>query len=358
MSNLPPQGNEKKNRFVQGLTAVLRRIAHNGGWKLLSLLLAVCIWGVLVTQDEDLPRTKRFNDLKVNIINSRTLQENGLIVVDGLDKIKTVDIVAQLPQKHYATATADRYQIRADLSQVKDTGRQELTLTATVTNSNFYGSVISISPATITVDVESLISRSRIPVNLKVTGTPPEGFWSTTPTVDPYYVQVAGPKSVVEKISQCEVEYDLAMLSAQSGTLRNSLPFIFKDKEGNVLDDSHLTVSNQGISMSHVLVEQKLYPAMQVPVNTAKESLLSGQPADGYTITDIRVEPAFVTIADDDLTPYLSPDYAIAVVQRIDVTGENKTKTVNIALNNRGLTHISSPTVSVTIEIKPLSEVE
>ena len=137
MSNLPPQGKEQKIGFKDGLLAVLRRMTHNWGWKLVSLLLAVCIWGVLVTQDEDLPRTKRFNDMKISVINTRTLQENGLIVVDGLDKLQTVDIVAQLPQKYYTAATADRYQIRADLSQIKDVGRQELTLTSSVTNSNF-----------------------------------------------------------------------------------------------------------------------------------------------------------------------------------------------------------------------------
>lgn len=356
MSNLPPQKKEKKSAFLNGLMAVLRRICHNWGWKLVSLLLAVCIWGVLITQDEDLPRTKRFNDLKVNISNSRTLQENGLIVVSGLEKLQTVDIVAQLPQKHYATATADRYQIRADLSQIKSTGRQELPLTAIVTNSNFYGSVISISPATVTVEVEKYISRSWVPVNLSITGNAPEGYYATTPSADPALVQIAGPESIVKRISRCEVDYDMAILPAQSGTLRNSLPYTFKDKDGNVLDPSLLTVSNQGITMSHVIVEQELYPTMQVPVND--KSLILGQPAEGYAVTDIRIEPAFVTIADDDLTPYQSEGYAVSVLQRANIAGETQTVTAELPLNTRGLTHISSPTVSVTIEIKPLSEVE
>lgn len=356
MSNLPPPGKEKKNTFKDGVLAVLRRIAHNWGWKLLSLMLAVFIWGVLVTQDEDLPRTKRFTDMKVSVINTRTLQENGLIVVDGLEKLQTVDIIAQLPQKHYATATAERYQIRADLSQIKDVGRQELTLTSTVSNSNFYGSVAAITPSTITVDVERYTSRSWIPVNLNISGNAPEGFWATPPTVDPAYVQVAGPESVIRSIARCEVDYDMSILNAQSGTMRNSLPFTFKDKDGNVLNSDLLTVSNQGITMSHVVVEQKLYPTMQVPINT--QSLILGQPAPGYAVTAIRVEPAYVTIADDDLTPYQSADYAISVLQRANIAGESQTKTVELTLNNRGLSHISSPTVSVTIEIKPLSEAE
>lgn len=358
MSNLPPSGNEQKNAFLHTLQAVLRRITHNWGWKLLSLLLAVCIWGVLVTQDEDLPRNKRFNDLKVNVTNSRTLQENGLIVVGGLDGLNAVDIVAQLPQKYYASATADRYQIRADLSRIKDVGRQELALTSSVTNSSFYGNVISISPDAITVDVERLITRSMVPVQLNVSGVVPEGYWGSTPSVDPYYVQIAGPESVVGKIARCEVDYNMSLLSPQSGTLRNSLPFVFKDRDGNVLDATHLTVSNQGISMSHVIVEQELYPCMQVPVN--KEGIILGQPAEGYAVTDIRVEPAFVTIAANDLSPYQAENYVINVAQQTDISGVSQTKKVVVALNYKNLriANISPSAVTVTIEIKPLSEVE
>ncbi len=357
MSNQPPKTpNEKGTSVKEVLLQVLRRLCHNWQWKLLSLILAICIWGVLTTQDETLPRTKTFSDLKVNVANSVSLRQNGMIVVGGLDDLQPVDITVQLPQKNYASATADRYQIRADLSQIKNIGTQEIALTATVTNSSAYGTVTAISAPTITVEVERYISRSRVPVQLNITGQAPEGFYASAPMCDPSTVEVAGPESLVSKIVRCVVDYDMALLPSQAGTMRNSLPFAFVDKEGNVLDASLLTVTNQGISMRYMIVEQTLYPTMEIPVNS--QSLIFGQPAPGYAVTGITVDPPVVTIADDDLSLFMSENASLYTLGRVNISGETQTKTDTITLNNRGVAYISHPSVTITVEISPLDEAE
>ncbi len=352
----PNAAQENKGTFKKTLLAVLRRLLHNWQWKLISLLLAICIWGVLITQDETLPRTKSFNDLKINVVNSVALRQNGMIVVGGLDDLKPVDITVQLPQKNYASATADRYQIRADLSLIKNIGTQELTLTSSVSSASTYGSVSSISQPTITVEVERYINRSRIPVQLNVTGEAPDGFYATAPICDPSTIEVAGPESVVDKISRCEVNYDMSLLPAQSGTMRNSLPYTFVDREGNPVDASLLTVTNQGITMRYMIVEQTLYPTMEIPVNS--QSLIFGQPAAGYAVTGITVDPATVTIADDDLTLFLSENASLYTLGRVNIAGETQTKTDILPLNSRGVYYISHPSVTVTVEISALEEAE
>lgn len=357
MTNLPSKNKkEQTGAFRQTVVLVLRRLVHNWQWKLISLLLAVCIWGVLITQDDTLPRTKSFSNLKVNTANAATLRQNGMIVVSGLDEVKPVDVIVQLPQKNYAAATAERYTIRADLSHIKEVGTQELALTAVVSNSATYGSVTSISPASITVEVERYVNRSRIPVVLNVTGEAPAGFHASNPVCDPAMVEVAGPESIVEKIARCEVNYDLSILPAQAGTMRNSLPFLFLDKAGNVIDSSLLTVTHQGITLRYMIVEQTLYPTMELPVNV--QSLIFGQPAEGYTVTNITVEPAFVTIADDDLSAFQADNASLYTLGRVNINGESQTKTDVITLNNRGVAYISHPSVTVTVEIAPLSEAE
>lgn len=357
MNNQPPKSaNEKGVQAKEVLLQVLRRLVHNWQWKLLSLFLAVCIWGVLTTQDETLPRTKSFSDLKVNVANSVTLRQNGMIVVGGLEELKPVDITVQLPQKYYASATADRYQIRADLSQIKEVGTQEIALTATVSNSSAYGTVTAISSPTITVEVERYVSRSRIPVQLNVTGTAPEGFYASNPVCDPSTVEVAGPQSLVDQIVRCSVDYDMSILPAQAGTMRNSLPFVFLDRAGNPVDSSLLTVTNQGISMRYMIVEQTLYPTMEIPVNS--QSLIFGQPAPGYAVTGITVDPPTVTIADDDLSLFMSENASLYTLGRVNISGESQTKTDTITLNNRGVAYISHPSVTITVEISPLDEAE
>lgn len=357
MTNLPPREKKPAGTAVKKVAAaVFRRILHNGVWKLLSLLLAICIWGILVTQDDTLPRTKSFTGVKVNVANAVALKQNGLIVTGGLENIDPVNITVQLPQKYYNSATADRYLVRADLSQIKEAGTQELTLSASVTNSTAYGSVISMSNPTITVEVEPYVNRSRIPVQLQVSGTTPEGLYATAPLCDPDTLDVAGPQSVVEKIVRCRVDYDTSSLAAQPGTIRTSLPYVFLDREGNEVDSSLLTVTNQGITTRYVIVEQTLYGTMEVPVNT--NSLIFGQPAKGYAVTKVTVDPEVVTIADDDLSLFQGENVSLYTLGRVNISGETQTKTDIITLNSRGVSYISHPTVTITVEISPVGETE
>lgn len=238
MSNLPPKNSsENKVSLVQKLISILRRLTHNWGWKLLSLLLAIFLWGVLVTQDETLPRSKRFNDVSITALNA-SLESRGLIVVSDLDALPVVDIVVELPQKNYASATANRYIIRADFQQISGPGQQTLHLSSVVNNSNLYGSVKSISPSTITVTVENYITRELIPVNIKTVGQLPEGLDTASLTAALEQVKVSGPESIVDSISYCQVEVDLQTLNPQPGTQTRSYTLTFIDQSGNIISDT------------------------------------------------------------------------------------------------------------------------
>ena len=356
VTNQPPRENSFWPHVKKTFRAVWHRITHNWGWKVLSVLLAVCIWGVLVTQDDSLPRTKTFTNVKVSSANSTILKQNGYIVVDGLEDIPPVNITVQLPQKYYNTATEDRYLIRADLSQIKEAGVQELPLTATVTNPSLYGSVLSISNPSITVQVEPYVNRSRIPVQLNTTGSAPEGYYVGKAQCTPDSLDVAGPKSVVEKIVRCRVDYDLSLLTAQAGSVRSSLPYVFLDRDGNEVDTSLLTVTSLGITTRYVVVEQDVYATLELPVNT--QSLIFGQPAEGYQVVSVKVDPEVVTIADDDLTLFQGENVSLYTLGRVNISGETQSKTDTITLNSRGAAYISHPTVTVTVEIRPVNEAE
>ena len=96
-------------------------------------------------------------------LNGLVKPTEGRIVVDGLDELEPVNITVQLPQKYYNTATEDRYLIRADLSQIKEAGEQQLPLTATVTNPSLYGSAPPVSTR-ITVISGSSLPSFRLPI--------------------------------------------------------------------------------------------------------------------------------------------------------------------------------------------------
>ena len=97
-----------------------KRLTHNWGWKLLSLLLAVCLWAGLITQDPNLTRERRFTDVPITLTNQETLRRNGLIVLSGLeeDNLRLESFRAEVPQRYFDSVTVANFNPRIDLSRI------------------------------------------------------------------------------------------------------------------------------------------------------------------------------------------------------------------------------------------------
>ena len=352
----PAKKSGEPSPFQNALKNVLHRITHNWGWKLASLVLAVCLWGGLISQDASLPRTKVFSDVKVTVTNQSVLRQNGLVVVSGLEELQPVRIRVQLPQDHYYTATADRYTVRADLALIRSAGEQNLALSASSTNVTQYGTVTDIDTPQIPIIVEEYITRTRIPVQIIADGETPDGFYAASPVCDPAVVDIGGPKSVVENIAKVVVRCDRQATEPIAGTSRASMPFTVLDREGQEVSTASLTVTNQSITLRDIIVEQTLFPTLEVPIST--ENLVYGTPAEGYEVKSVKVMPASVTIAAKDLTPYQKEGTFFYLLGRVNVNGETDNKTDTITISSRGVEHISEETAYVTVEIGPVDETE
>lgn len=338
-----------REAFLQRLKRI---VLHNWPWKLLSLFLAVCLWGALISQDGTLTREKTFNDITVNVVNTDTLRRNGYIIVSGLEQLGTVRIKADVPQKVYDTVTANNFNVRVDLSKITHAGEQTLYLTAT--SSSTYGTVKDISIESVTVQVEEYVTRSRIPVKLQTTGEAPEGFYADTASVDPAYVTVSGPKSLVSTIVRCVADYDLSILTAQSGTERSAIPFHLVNMLDETVSMELIDVTSESVLLDSLLVEQKVYSKKALLINAM--DVTTGEPASGYVIRQISSEPASVYLAGSDavvqsLNALPLKDF---IASPIDVTGLTATVRRAVRLEKpAGVAYISSDTIFVTVEITP-----
>lgn len=353
-----PAEQKKQSRRKELLRKIWKRLTYQWGWKLVSLALALCLWGGLITQDSSLPREKTFTDVKVNLTNEAALRQNGFVVVSGLEQLQTVKIKAQVPQKNYSSTTADRFTVRADLSQIKSAGEQTLRLTATSANAALYGTVSEISTPQITVQVEEYITRTRIPVQLVVTGESPAGFYADTATCDPTLVDISGPRSVVESIARCVAEYDMSALTPAAGTARTSLPYTFKDYAGNNVDDSLLSVTSQSVTLRDIIANQTLYNQMNLSVNT--KSLVYGTPAPGYEVAEITVEPETVQVAVSNLALFPEGEQTqLYPMGRVSIEGKTEDVVQGISLFRMdGMEYMSNNTVLVTVSIRAVENAE
>ncbi len=350
----PPPKDGKRSQFKAFLQEagrwLLSLLTENWGTKLLALFIAIALWAGLIAQDPTLTREKDFQDVDVYVTGAETLKRNGYIVLDDIDDVlSNVDMTVEVPQMQYAAAKASSYNVRIDLSRISKAGEQAVRIQST--NSSTYGTVTRIDPATVTLTVDEYVTRSRVPVTVTAINGVPEGFWAETPTCDPAQVAITGPKSLVQRVATVEVLCDQQTLQAQEGLSRRALPYRLLAENGQEISSRLLEVTNEGVLLDSIIVEQQVWPTREVDVATS--GLVRGQVAPGYEIKGIYVTPAHVVIAGrgtliDELTLFYGEN-------TLDVTGATETIVAPVRVRKPGLVrYVSTDSVTVQVEIAPM----
>ncbi len=328
-----------------------KRLTHNWGWKLLSVLLAICLWAGLILQDPTLTRERRFTDVSISVTGQDTLQRNGMIVLSGLEdeSLKLESFRAQVPQRSYDSVTASNYNPRIDLSRITETGEQEVKVM--FSTSATFGTVEGATPDTFNIVVDEYVTNYRIPVTLNITGEYPEGFYAATPIVEPSTISVSGPKTLVDQVAGGCANLNLDSLSERAGATRMALPLYFVDAEGNPIESSLLEAGSANTVLRTVTVEQRLYESKEVEVTGL--ALTQGEPAEGYVIKSITTTPSIVQAAGSE--------EALATVEQlftespINVSGAKETFTTEVRLRRPSeLVYLSTNSVTVCVEIEPI----
>ncbi|MBO5502682.1 MAG: hypothetical protein J6A48_11740 [Clostridia bacterium] len=328
-----------------------KKLTHNWGWKLLSLLLAVCLWAGLITQDPNLTRERRFTDVPISLTGQETLRRNGLIVLSGLEQetLKLESFRAQIPQRSYDSVTAANYNPRIDLSRITETGEQSVKVIFTTSSS--YGTVEGASPDKFDIVVDEYVTNYRVPVTLNITGDYPSGYYAANPIVEPGTVTVSGPKPLVDQVAGVRANMDLSALSARAGTTRLALPLYYVDVNGDPIESNLLEAAIANTVLRTITVEQKLYDSKEVDV--AASALTQGQPATGYRVTSITATPSTILAAGDPAA--LDAIEQIFTEAPVNVEGASETFTADIRLRKPSeLVHLSSNTITVCVEIEPI----
>ena len=343
----PKQGGA--SGFIASLWAGLRHLIFHNGWlKLGALVISVILWAGLISQDETITRDKTFNDVNVNVVGTDTMKRNGYIVVSDMDELLSdVSMVAAVPQQQYENAEASAYNLRVDLSRINMVGEQELKLIST--NSSTFGKVVSTSPSSILVDVEDYVVRQRIPVSVTM-GETPEGWYISTPTVDPPLVTVAGPKSIVATISRARAYFDPTTIELTEGTFLTSVEFQLYNRAGEVVENSLLEVTSDALIIDSVLIEVTVLPTKTFDVTHLVET--TGNVARGYEIKDIRISPESVTVAAK--AEVLSQLEELPMERTVNVKNLKETTVFQLKVSkpSEGAV-LSNETVTVTVEIGP-----
>lgn len=320
-----------------------KKIFHNWGLKLASLLLAFLIW-FLVAKFGDPLVTVTFYNVHVVLKNTEQLERENK-VYEVLDKTDTVRVTVRIP-------TSMRGQLRAS-DIVAEADMNKLTEINTIAISYYIPNVeegsISGDHDVVRLSVEERMTKW-IRLQSQIKGEVAENYTVAGTSADQNRIEVSGAKSMIEKISYASVELDVT--GATNTISMNVEPQLY-DTEGKRLD---LTGISQNVDYVHMTVE--ILATKEVPI----EYTVTGTPAEGYMTTG-KTECTQTTVTIGGSSVALSGVNRIQIPEEaIDVSGQSSD--MKVALNLKeylpdGIRLIdtgSGSRVTVTVYIEPRVE--
>ena len=273
-------------QIVKGAKKLWRLVAHNFGLKVLSLLLAILVWNFVISTDSTITRTKTIEGLNAYITGQSTLTSaNGLALLeDPGEQLTDIAVMVEVSQADFANVNNNNVMVTLDLANARRTGKQELALKAVTS----YGRIAKIIPSTVSVSVEEVDSRV-IPVNVKMTGSMARDRWYKVNKSNPTVLTIKGPASVVQSIASAYVYTDV---TGARSSFTAAEQYVLVDNDGNEIPQDMLERSSSSISVS-----VDVYPTKEIPVDTDPASVITGQPADGYEVQAVSIQPDTLTVA-------------------------------------------------------------
>ena len=324
--------------------AISRILGSRAFLMALSLLTAVVFWSILVASDGTLTREKTFQNVAVSVTGESTLKSRGYIVMDDLDSlISGVKLTVEVTQSNYSRVSGTSYNPHIDLTQVTGEGENVLNVAF---SSQLYGPVVSCEPSSVRVNVERYITR-RVPVVLETSGGLP-GYYLDSAKTDPTMLSVSGPQSLVSQVARAVASIDVSLLSGERRSDRNSVQIRLQDAAGNTVESDLIEITNQTVLTDTVVVETELVPMREVPLEV--ESLVTGEPAEGYELLEVTASQESLLIAAAD--EVLDAITALTTDQPLSIEGATQDVTGTVRLRRpTGIENTVPYDVTVTARI-------
>ncbi len=321
-----------------------KKIFHNWGLKLASLLLAFVLW-FLAVQINDPKETVTFSGISVRLTNTNLLEEENK-VYEVMDNSDIVRVTIRAPKSITRDLRATDIVAIADVSKLTDINTIAISYSIQGVPSTSYDTIRG-DHDTVRLNVEESASKL-IRVQSQTVGEVADGYLVMNSSADQNFISVTGPESAVAKISYALVEVDVS--GATTSMSLNVEPKLY-DAEGNLLE-----LSNVATNVNYIHMTVEVLAVKEVPVKLT----VMGNPADGYLATG-QVE------CDTETVRIAGPATVIAAVnsisvpaEQLDITGAtgNLVTTINIKDYLKDNVRLADSSfngrVTVTVHVEPI----
>lgn len=305
------------------------------GSLLISIALAFVIWLYV-------------NNLE-NPLDTRVFDQRIQVTIYGLDpnlqpiqdlSTEDVAITVRAPRKVWGDLTAKVFSAHIDLTGM---GIGSHTVPIIVDSTNPQADIVEVQQPSLTIQLDR-VAHKELPVAIKTIGQVAIGFESKPATVNPISVTVSGPQTQVDLVSEIMGTVDLLDAKSQ---VEQSQPLKALNRQGRAVTGVTITPNIADIV---VPIEQ------QRGLKTVAVRLeLIGQPAYGYRLSTVKVEPSTVILQGDPQVIDAVPGFI--ETEPLDLTDVQSEINKQIALiPPAGTSVLDGEVVSVRVSIAPLED--
>lgn len=217
--------------------------------KLVSLAFALLLWGFVLTNLNP-ERTKTISGVQASFDGEADLIARRLVVRGDYEEIMSnVTVRVNTELTSYADLSSEDITCTISLRNVNVEGEYDLRLEAVSSS----GSVLSVSPATLHVEVDSLSSR-RIPVEIESTGSVPEGYYMGEPVLSRSEIEIEGPYTDIVAVSKAIATIDY---EGRTESISQSVSLTLVDSDGNEVDSSLMYGEVPSVTINVEILAQK-----------------------------------------------------------------------------------------------------
>ena len=303
---------------------------------LLALLFACSLWLFVVTVEQ--PESEStYYDIPVVYQNEDVLAERGLMIVS---ERPTVTLKLKSTRSNLRNLNEANINILVNLANIREAKSYSLNYSfsfpGNVPQSEV--SVVSTSAEQIKLKVERRITK-QVEVVPVFNGSVPEGMIAhkEEAELDYEYIEVTGPESVVQNVTQAVIPVDL---EGQTQTIAGEYAYTLCDEAGEPVDSALLTTNVEMVNL--------VLKIQQVKEIELRVKVLAGGGATEETST-ITLDPATIRVSGPEA---LLADLEYLEVGTIDLSTmpKDETRTFNILLPE-GITNETGVT-TVTVNVR------
>ncbi len=328
-----------KAKLLKGLKNFFTK---NTALKVIALVFALLLWGYVLT-DQKPVRTKIVPEVATSFDGEAELIAQGYCIRgDRSEILQNVTVTVRTQITNYAYVTANSITASISLRNISEAREYDLPIQATVNSS--LGVVQSVSPSTVKVEIDTLVTKT-IPITTSFSGAIPDGYWadmdslSTTSRLD-----ITGPKTDISTITHGECVVDL---TDKTSTIYSTFDVTFYDKNNNVVS-SDIIIGTLPTST----VRLPIYPMKSVPVDVEGSLVGADNLAANHEIVKAVATPATIRLVGDQAV--LDKIESIQL-EPIAINGLDSTMTVSGELIvPDGARLLDSTTVSILLEVREM----